>query len=226
MGMIGKTQAFWHHRVPKEKGRGPRININFRKILPNRDDTSIRGVRAFYKYMVCGDAKSPSWNMMAPSFRYADIVRQYGPMHGFVTGGKGTLCAPAPASAISVKLSEPAAQVRDASGDGDVNVPPQAGALAKWECSRCTLINVSAATVCAVCGASPIDVEEQESSLKRPRLAQAQLQVVQAKGQGQTKLTDTKASTKTIATSKVKLDAPKSRSIASFFGSGGGTSSK
>jgi len=36
---------------------------------------------------------------MAPSFRYADIVRIHGPMHGFVTGGKGTLCAPAPASA-------------------------------------------------------------------------------------------------------------------------------
>lgn len=83
--MQGKTQQSWHHRVPQEKGRGPRININFRYILPNRDETSVRGVRAFYKYMVCGDSKTEGWDMTAQSFRYADIVKQYGPMHAFVT---------------------------------------------------------------------------------------------------------------------------------------------
>ena len=28
--MLGPTQQHWHHRVPKTKGRRPRININFR----------------------------------------------------------------------------------------------------------------------------------------------------------------------------------------------------
>ena len=31
--MLGKTQDHWHHRVPKEKGRRPRLNINFRYIV-------------------------------------------------------------------------------------------------------------------------------------------------------------------------------------------------
>lgn len=99
--MQGKTQQSWHHRVPQEK-RGPRININFRYILPNRDETSVRGVRAFYKYMVCGDSKTEGWDMTAPSFKYADIVKQYGPMHAFVTtNGKGepVTTTPSPAAA-------------------------------------------------------------------------------------------------------------------------------
>jgi len=87
--MQGRTQAAWHHRVPVEKGRGPRINVNLRYVLPERDEMSVRGVRTFYKYMVCGDAKTDAWDMTAPSFRYADIVRRHGPMHAFVSGGIG-----------------------------------------------------------------------------------------------------------------------------------------
>ena len=67
--MKGKTQQHWHHRVPVEKAaRGPRININFRYIIPGKDETTVRGVRAFYKYMVSGDQKSDDFSQMfAPS---------------------------------------------------------------------------------------------------------------------------------------------------------------
>ena len=50
--MRGPTQRHWHHRVPQERRRNqPRININFRYILPERTETAIKGVRAFYKYV-------------------------------------------------------------------------------------------------------------------------------------------------------------------------------
>ena len=35
--MLDETQKHWHHRVQKEKGRRPRININFRYINPGQD---------------------------------------------------------------------------------------------------------------------------------------------------------------------------------------------
>ena len=50
--MRGSTQKHWHHRVPKEKGRRPRININFRLILPNQPDTE-RGQKSYYKSTTC-----------------------------------------------------------------------------------------------------------------------------------------------------------------------------
>ena len=52
--MRGDTQAHWHHRVPKAKSRRPRININFRYILPGTDDAE-RGQATYYKYMRDGD---------------------------------------------------------------------------------------------------------------------------------------------------------------------------
>ena len=74
--MQGHTQRGWHHRVPKEKHRGPRVNINFRYIVPHRDETTIRGIRTFYKYMVSGDEHTEDWTITAPSFSFADIARQ------------------------------------------------------------------------------------------------------------------------------------------------------
>ena len=57
--MKGKTQQSWHHRVPKEiYRRAMWININFRYILPNRQDTE-RGQHSYYKYMVYGDEENP-----------------------------------------------------------------------------------------------------------------------------------------------------------------------
>ena len=36
--MRGPTQQHWHHRVPKARSRRPRININFRYIVPGTPD--------------------------------------------------------------------------------------------------------------------------------------------------------------------------------------------
>lgn len=66
--MRGSTQNFWHHRVPKEKGRRPRINLNFRYIVPNGPDAA-RGQATFYKYMVHGDKAKP------PSYTFAQLLR-------------------------------------------------------------------------------------------------------------------------------------------------------
>ena len=52
--MRGVTQKHWHHRVPKARSRRPRININFRYIIPGSPDAE-RGQQTYYKYMVCTD---------------------------------------------------------------------------------------------------------------------------------------------------------------------------
>ena len=49
--MRGDTQKHWHHRVPKARARRPRININFRYIIPGSPDAE-RGQQTYYKYMV------------------------------------------------------------------------------------------------------------------------------------------------------------------------------
>jgi hypothetical protein len=74
--MLGSTQQHWHHRVPQERYRQPRVNINFRYILPN-DPESQRGQQTFFKYMVCGDHHDAEWNITAPSWKYADIIRSH-----------------------------------------------------------------------------------------------------------------------------------------------------
>ncbi len=52
--------------MPPEKGRKPRINLNFRYIIPGTPDAE-RGQHTYYKYMVHGD------NLRAPSVTYAQV---------------------------------------------------------------------------------------------------------------------------------------------------------
>ena len=78
--MLGATQKHWHHRVPKEKGRMPRLNINFRMILGGPD--AERGQKTYYKYMVHGDEESPK------SFSYEEIMKMRGGMMNFVAKPK------------------------------------------------------------------------------------------------------------------------------------------
>mmetsp|Transcript_13783 Transcript_13783/g.21011 ORF Transcript_13783/g.21011 Transcript_13783/m.21011 type:complete len:395 (+) Transcript_13783:75-1259(+) len=79
--MQGDTQKFWHHRVPKEKGRRPRLNINFRYIMAGTD--AERGQKTYYKYMVYGDDEDP------PTFTYDQILKTRGGMMNFIgTGGR------------------------------------------------------------------------------------------------------------------------------------------
>jgi alkylated DNA repair dioxygenase AlkB len=80
--MRGKTQQYWHHRVPKEKGRGVRLNINFRYIMPGID--AERGQMTYYKYMVYGDVPT---NCLPPSWTFNEIMKKKGGMMNFVKGG-------------------------------------------------------------------------------------------------------------------------------------------
>ena len=77
--MMGATQKHWHHRVPKEKGRMPRLNINFRMILGGPD--AERGQQTYYKYMVHGDEESPK------SLSYEEIMKRRGGMMNFACVG-------------------------------------------------------------------------------------------------------------------------------------------
>jgi alkylated DNA repair dioxygenase AlkB len=83
--MRGNTQKHWHHRVPKEKGRGVRLNINFRYVLPGQD--AERGQGTYYKYMVFGDVPI---DQEPPSWTYDEIVSKKGGMMNFVQ--KGVKC--------------------------------------------------------------------------------------------------------------------------------------
>jgi alkylated DNA repair dioxygenase AlkB len=80
--MRGKTQQYWHHRVPKEKGRGVRLNINFRYVMPGVD--AERGQMTYYKYMVYGDVPI---DCEPPSWTYDEIVKKKGGIMNFVKGG-------------------------------------------------------------------------------------------------------------------------------------------
>ena len=83
--MRGNTQKYWHHRVPKEKGRGVRLNINFRYVLPGQD--AERGQSTYYKFMVFGDVPI---DQEPPSWKYDQIVSKKGGMMNFVQ--KGVKC--------------------------------------------------------------------------------------------------------------------------------------
>jgi alkylated DNA repair dioxygenase AlkB len=45
--MRGDTQDHWHHRVAKEKGRRPRVNINFRYIEPGTGVVATEGQETY-----------------------------------------------------------------------------------------------------------------------------------------------------------------------------------
>jgi alkylated DNA repair dioxygenase AlkB len=143
--MRGKTQQFWHHRVPKEKGRRPRININFRMILPGRESAE-RGQKSYYKYMVHGDNPKP------PSWTFDQLLRKSNSLLRMFSGG----------SAASASQTTRKSNKRPAASDISPAAPtPAAPTFASasaclsstsWDCPRCTLINAPASTRCEACG--------------------------------------------------------------------------
>lgn len=78
--MRGETQRHWHHRVPRERGRGVRLNVNFRYILPGMD--AERGQMTYYKYMVYGDC--PVGDGLPKSWTFEKIMAKKGGMRNFV----------------------------------------------------------------------------------------------------------------------------------------------
>ena len=93
------TQKHWHHRVPKEPGRCPRLNINFRYILPDTSDSE-RGQLTYYKYMVHGDAIKP------PSWSFDEIKKRQGGILNFVTNHRAA-ASHERIKGLSIKLKQP-----------------------------------------------------------------------------------------------------------------------
>ena len=98
--MRGDTQKHWHHRVPQEKYRRPRVNINFRNILPDREDTQ-RWQHSYYKYMKFGDERDPAPTM------YKDLSRKKGSilsMWGPAEATSSAMLAPGKRSSAAVAV--------------------------------------------------------------------------------------------------------------------------
>ena len=153
--MKGKTQQSWHHRVPKEIYRRPRININFRYILPNRQDTE-RGQHSYYKYMVYGDEENPKGFVF-------DEIR------------KNTISRTSLESFWHTKLPGKRRKRKLCSAKENIaNVETMK--TKNWVCRRCTLINNGSTNVCAACFFSRTTLSTVKSKKKRKNYFQLQLQ--------------------------------------------------
>lgn len=178
--MRGDTQAHWHHRVPKAKSRRPRININFRYIIPGTDDAE-RGQATYYKYMRDGDVPEQGLS-------YEQIVKKSGSLLGFASWGAGavatseaagapstapSIASPTAPSAVPSTVPIPSTVPFTAPSTAPSAVPytvsapytaPEAAPApsitmaaqlvvdrGRWACPQCTLLNPPLAPVCAVC---------------------------------------------------------------------------
>ena len=148
--MHGPTQKHWHHRVPKASSRRPRININFRYILPGTPDAE-RGQATYYKYMVHGDA-APD----AAGLAFDEILRRSGSLLTFAASQPPAAEPVAPAQ-LAREGDAPAPPARPSSSSSS----PGAGADgAEWACPGCTLLNPPFAPLCRLCEArNPEHVE-------------------------------------------------------------------
>jgi alkylated DNA repair dioxygenase AlkB len=76
--MRGDTQDHWHHRVPAVKSRKPRLNLNFRYILPNTGAVATEGQATYYKYMVYGD-HDEAWRAgTLDGWSYDELMKKHG----------------------------------------------------------------------------------------------------------------------------------------------------
>ena len=170
--MHGPTQRHWHHRVPKAASRRPRININFRYILPGTPDAE-RGQKTYYKYMVHGDAPPD-----VAGRGFGEILRRAGSLLSFAAADRATT-APSPAGASA---PPPASEAREGlpdareSAGSQLGAPPEPlstpssssssssersdradrirvdeGSQAEWACPACTLLNPPLAPLCRLC---------------------------------------------------------------------------
>jgi hypothetical protein len=175
--MRGETQEHWHHRVPKEKGRRPRININFRMILPNQRETE-GGQKSYYKYMVHGDNKRP------PQWTYHQLLRKHNSLLGMFSKSSNddTKSSSSSSSISSSSSSSRSTTSSDSDSTGnsttttissssnnsdssdntttttnnnntnssDTNSSTTANT--EWSCPKCTFLNQWSNAKCQICG--------------------------------------------------------------------------
>jgi alkylated DNA repair dioxygenase AlkB len=167
--MRDKTQQSWHHKVPKEN-RTPRININFRYILPHKDEISIRGVQTFYKYMVSGDSKTEDWEITAKPLKYSDINKNKKTIFSSFGFGKSSSSSSSnstcniSSSNISNNSESKIDKIQDKQSSND-NINNNNNDT--WECSTCTLLNFNKKTLCEACGESKIKLILPTTNKKR-----------------------------------------------------------
>ena len=179
--MHGDTQAHWHHRVPKAKSRRPRININFRYIIPGTDDAE-RGQATYYKYMRDGDG--PELQGMA----YDEILRRSGSLLTNLScippaakGGAAT------GDAAEEGLRIHSAEAQTATAALSIKTRPAADHQAEWACPQCTLLNPAPAPVCGLCDYKvPSNATLLERLASEPKRAEQEPAAKRLKSQQQT----------------------------------------
>jgi hypothetical protein len=148
--MRGATQQHWHHRVPKARSRRPRINLNFRYILPDAAHRAEaeRGQKTYYKYMVHGDGAMDDDGALS----FDEISRRRGSILSFVAPAPATAVGPPSAGAPPGGSAPRAPPPQCAHPDGSGAEAEAEEETAKWACARCTLLNPPLAPICAACG--------------------------------------------------------------------------
>ena len=143
--MRGATQQHWHHRVPKARSRRPRINLNFRYILPDAAHRAEaeRGQKTYYKYMVHGDGAMGDDGALS----FDEISRRRGSILSFVAPAPATAVAPPSTGGSAPRASPPQCAHRGGSG-AEAEAEEE---TAEWACARCTLLNPPLAPICAAC---------------------------------------------------------------------------
>ena len=159
IAMKGDTQAHWHHRVPRVKSRRPRVNINFRYILPGTQDAE-RGQMTYYKYMRDGDGPEQR------GASYDEILRKSGSLLGFASNGRSATGEVATPSAEAAATPPPSA--------ASASAATAFAADGQWACPKCTLLNPVLAPVCGLCehrraAAAPASIATQQQPAKRQR---------------------------------------------------------
>ena len=136
--MHGDTQRHWHHRVPKAKSRRPRININFRYIIPGSADAE-RGQSTYYKYCVHGDGEFGQ-----PGSTYDQILQSTGSLLRFTAmpsiAGASTGAQPQlqpPPQPPEQPLPQ---QQQQSCVMSNLFEEPAEEDAAEWACEECTLL--------------------------------------------------------------------------------------
>jgi len=181
--MRGDTQDHWHHRVPVEKGRMPRININFRYIQPKSGTVGIDGQATYYKYMVHGDSLREFQNGNLMSFKYSQLLKKNSSLLSFVSktndtnsnksdkkkrsinsgnSSGGGVQGKKKKTPISTMLFRPVVTdgEEDKKNDKGQDDNVRKNEDVNWTCSACTFVNEKPiALACEVCGSErpPID---------------------------------------------------------------------